>query len=190
MRFWKLILGWFTAYLANVSVTKPVNHPNWDLNLKTYMSGTERWNNGKNMLFINFQMEKGNFLWILTLENTDSDTKRSEMITGHGSIVSTNDKKSKSRFGFDMTIPYYSNLIKAVQSTTTYDNDNIRKDIWNISFQCTRFNLRCYFLAPPLSEVLRISSKEKLLSLPFNRCHLKYLASNILFYCRVKTRIV
>ena len=51
------------------------------------------------------------------------------MITGHGSIVSTNDKKSKSRFGFDMTIPYYSNLIKAVQSTTTYDNDNIRKNI-------------------------------------------------------------
>ena len=69
------------------------------------------------------------------------------MITGHGSIVSTNDKKSKSRFGFDMTIPYYSNLIKAVQSTTTYDNDNIRKDIWNISFWCTRFNFRCYFLA-------------------------------------------
>ena len=59
------------------------------------------------------------------------------MITGHGSIVSTNDKKSKSRFGFDMTIPYYSNLIKAVQSTTTYDNDNIRKNIWNISFRCT-----------------------------------------------------
>ena len=166
------------------------NHPNWDLNLKTYMSDTERWNNGKNMLFINFQMEKGNFLWILTLENTDSDTKRSEMITGHGSIVSTNDKKSKSRFGFDMTIPYYSNLIKAVQSTTTYDNDNIRKNIWNISFRWTRFNFRRYFLAPPLFEFLRISSKEKLLSLPFNRCHLKYLASNILFYYHVKTRIV
>ena len=67
------------------------------------------------------------------------------MITGHGSIVSTNDKKLKSRFGFDMTIPYYSNLIKAVQSTTTYDNDNIRNDIWNITYRCTRFNSQ-YFL--------------------------------------------
>ena len=51
------------------------------------------------------------------------------MITGRGAIVSSNDRKSKSRFGFDMTIPYYSNLLKAVQSTTTYDNDNIRNDI-------------------------------------------------------------
>ena len=87
--------------------------------------------------FYKFSNGKRYFLWILSFENTDSDTKRSEMITGHGSIVSTNDKKSKSRFGFDMTIPYYSNLIKAVQSTTTYDNDNIRKNIWNISFRCT-----------------------------------------------------
>ena len=51
------------------------------------------------------------------------------MITGRGAIVSADDRKSKSRFGFDMTIPYYSNLLKAVQSTTTYDNDNIRNDI-------------------------------------------------------------
>ena len=74
-------------------------------------------------------MDKGNFLRISSPSKKDSEVEKSEMITGHGSIVSTNDKKSKSRFGFDMTIPYYSNLIKAVQSTTTYDNDNIRNDI-------------------------------------------------------------
>ena len=60
-------------------------------------------------------------------------------------IENVNDKKSKSRFGFDMTIPYYSNLIKAVQSTTTYDNDNIRNDIWNITYRCTRFNSQYFF---------------------------------------------
>ena len=51
------------------------------------------------------------------------------MITGRGAIVTADDRKSKSRFGFDMTIPYYSNLLKAVQSTTIYDNDNIRNVI-------------------------------------------------------------
>ena len=32
------------------------------MNFKTHMSGTERWNNGKNMLFINFEMDQGNFI--------------------------------------------------------------------------------------------------------------------------------
>ena len=53
--------------------------------LKTYLSGTERWNNGKNMLFINFQMDKGNFLSAFRLEtfepakNINSEIKRNKV---------------------------------------------------------------------------------------------------------------